>query len=152
MVHAGEGGGDEIVFEHDTGDLVAILQIKRLARQASLERHYTSTCAKEGLSCGHDLTSSMPGHPEMTLHMFGEMTEHSKDETPTDQRLDLRLSGLAYSGKMNGFGAIEFNQNRLSRTPHCGPCDPSKDMGWLSWIPSKLFPQCGHHRNNSMMQ
>lgn len=36
----------------------------------------------------------MPGHPEMTLHMFGEMTEHSKDETPTDQRLDLRLSGL----------------------------------------------------------
>jgi hypothetical protein len=32
----------------------------------------------------HDLTSSMPGHPEMTLHMFGEMTEHSKDETPTD--------------------------------------------------------------------
>lgn len=34
----------------------------------------------------------------------------------------------------------------------CGPCDPSKDMGWLSWIPSKLFPQCGHHRNNSMMQ
>jgi hypothetical protein len=52
MVHAGEGGGDEIVFEHDTGDLVAILQTKRLARQASLERHYTSTCAKEGLSCG----------------------------------------------------------------------------------------------------
>jgi hypothetical protein len=41
------------------------------------------------------LNGACPYHPEMTLHMFGEMTEHSKDETPTDQRLDLRLSGLA---------------------------------------------------------